>query len=1159
MSKNQNNIQSPKNNQIKNQTFSFNPIGNELITQQSLSNNNDPNKQKLDNQKMPLIKQSSNSSNQNKQSLIQQSYQTPKQNQLNLSQNSFYIPNNYKTTAETVPTLNTKNNSTQQAFNPQTSQSQQQQNLQQNQLSSSINFSRQQLNLQQSQKQVQNLSITNQVRHNNSQSASGIKIGIIQQNTLPSSPVKIGSMSSLQDSNYKKLNSVQASATKGGELSQNIGKRNNSTNSINFNVGSLSNTQKSFQASNQAGNRQLSINQSTIELQKDDILIKDSQYIKEKREQIYETLRNWSISDGESMAALLESNNLQLLISMFKCFQEELESKYILLPSTERSSLQRIVDIQRLFIKHIKDLVSVFQKNAKTIGGKDQYIQNLVQNLGVFQKTNEKFIQQINEYKLIDVEANQFIQKEKQFEQSAISLNFQNTKLQSQVDSLVKKIQEMESTIDIEALKKEIDSLKRLIEDQTQHFKEQTTLKDKQISVAQITAGSLKITNQKLEKEIAILRDAFQKHTIQINTLCAENEQLTEENNQFRERLYMLQEDIYGKNLRAQETKELLKKFQNAYKKLQEKVDRITLEKSLNIDPPDNPDFEEEVRFFETVRAVYKNNPLFTKRIKNEYAGLNIIEVDKKVKQNDEKPRVFQNQVSININSNEPNFNINHYRFYKFSFFTFCQHRYESIIKNNTQIYKFRKVTNLFMGQLRGILDSKWNEAVSIENYQSFSDFCDFTYSWLTTFCVDKLSRKIVLNQEYNEMDQTLKEVYIANFYVDLYNPILNKLWEVITFREFLSSNTSNDEIYFYLHCRNLIFKGPQLDYMESTFQPIHFIKFSHAKTIVEMVMCRYDQANIEFMIGTLFRKSTKKKGQYLIDSSLVLRLLLEYYRAERVQRFRLIKELFFSQQGYEINGQFAINFDSFCKIFNDNYKGTTNLEKAQLYRDCMTIGNGIVTSDIFYVVATERNFFMKNLRLKMLSELPEFDKNTLKFEPDFDFRSKMITKFFEDCKIKLKGCLKYLKDYSMNQGLEQNYMKVNELIGYVADLKNFNLDSTTIQGKNLPLYFSQLISKSIQVAEIQMYQTFQTGVNVGESEMMELLLNRFDNTMNFVTDYLETKRSRLEIKKLTKLKKFQVWIKKKISKWYGVLNVLLLAKLQEALKQERQQQLNNY
>jgi hypothetical protein len=58
--------------------------------------------------------------------------------------------------------------------------------------------------------------------------------------------------------------------------------------------------------------------------------------------------------------------------------------------------------------------------------------------------------------------------------------------------------------------------------------------------------------------------------------------------------------------------------------------------------------------------------------------------------------------------------------------------------------------------------------------------------------------------------------------------------------------------------------------------------------------------------------------------------LLLEYYRAERIHRYKLIKELFYSQAGKEIDGKYTLNFDSFRKIFEGNFSSTTSeLEKA--------------------------------------------------------------------------------------------------------------------------------------------------------------------------------------------------------------------------------------
>jgi len=113
------------------------------------------------------------------------------------------------------------------------------------------------------------------------------------------------------------------------------------------------------------------------------------------------------------------------------------------------------------------------------------------------------------------------------------------------------------------------------------------------------------------------------------------------------------------------------------------------------------------------------------------------------------------------------------------------------------------------MGTLRAILDSKWNEAMmTTEDPRMFSDFSDFTISWLSTFSIDRFSRKITLNAESSE-SEVGREQSLAYFYIDLMNPVLNKLWEVITFREFLSAETSSDELYFYLHCRNMLFRGP--------------------------------------------------------------------------------------------------------------------------------------------------------------------------------------------------------------------------------------------------------------------------------------------------------------------------------------------------------------
>lgn len=98
-----------------------------------------------------------------------------------------------------------------------------------------------------------------------------------------------------------------------------------------------------------------------------------------------------------------------------------------------------------------------------------------------------------------------------------------------------------------------------------------------------------------------------------------------------------------------------------------------------------------------------------------------------------------------------------------------------------------------------------------------------------------------------------------------------------------------------------------------------------------------------------------------MIDSGLVLRTLLEYYRAEKRSRYKLIRDLFFNQQGNSIDGRYSINFDGFRKIFeNNNFPNTTELEKAQLYRECYALGKGIVSPEVFFAVCNDLNFFVK-------------------------------------------------------------------------------------------------------------------------------------------------------------------------------------------------------
>jgi hypothetical protein len=88
------------------------------------------------------------------------------------------------------------------------------------------------------------------------------------------------------------------------------------------------------------------------------------------------------------------------------------------------------------------------------------------------------------------------------------------------------------------------------------------------------------------------------------------------------------------------------------------------------------------------------------------------------------------------------------------------------------------------------------------------SHFPDFVFGWFNRFQLDKVSRKVV--QLETSITNSADDNRIK-FYLELSNPLLNKLWEVVLFREFVSDKGSIDELFFYLHYRNLLYQGAQL------------------------------------------------------------------------------------------------------------------------------------------------------------------------------------------------------------------------------------------------------------------------------------------------------------------------------------------------------------
>ena len=203
-------------------------------------------------------------------------------------------------------------------------------------------------------------------------------------------------------------------------------------------------------------------------------------------------------------------------------------------------------------------------------------------------------------------------------------------------------------------------------------------------------------------------------------------------------------------------------------------------------------------------------------------------------------------------------------------------------------------------------MDDKYKEFLLIDDWKCVSRLPDFAYGWLRS---KKLPESGHIREETkaNRLDES-----IMSFYLDLCIPKINKVWEFKTFKDFLDEKFTIDELYFYLHCRNILFRGPLSHIHISSFSVIIYVKIGLAEFLVDLIMRKYDSFNTNAVKKTL-RERVKRKGKFnpqsLIDSGLVLRLLLEQYRADKKQRFKLFYDVFKAASGFNSNNVLFYNF----------------------------------------------------------------------------------------------------------------------------------------------------------------------------------------------------------------------------------------------------------
>lgn len=312
----------------------------------------------------------------------------------------------------------------------------------------------------------------------------------------------------------------------------------------------------------------------------------------------------------------------------------------------------------------------------------------------------------------------------------------------------------------------------------------------------------------------------------------------------------------------------------------------------------------------------------------------------------------------------------------------------------------------------------------------------------------------------------------------------------------------------------------------------------------MDLILKHFDEQTKMFVKARLREKAKGKNKKLFIDVSYVLKILLEYYRLERKQKFQTINDLFriiVMNKTPNIKKIFCSDFQSFKTILERISPKITELEKAEFYRECWNLSGGEITNEILFTVLTENNYFTNNIRLNSLMNLSSskiserlgsnFTKSLLKKD---NYIQKLD--FFNE---KLKSHEKTIPAF---QGLKKGIVELGiEKVSAVFDFdvrlfseKYKYIDLSEFCGKMPEFVLNRVNQHFNNLRILKIFNThFYENIDMeNEWEMFRLTLEIFD--------YWNNGEKIKEFDKHKRVKKIQAFIKKKASKWYVLMQNLL-------------------
>ena len=808
------------------------------------------------------------------------------------------------------------------------------------------------------------------------------------------------------------------------------------------------------------------------------------------------------------------NQQLKMLYNHFRILSEKAYSRYIVEPDAEKEVMQGIVELENYTTRLLKAIKkALYKQNTMSNTLTSQY-----QSL---QRENQKLTKDL-ETKIDETKTMRPMQPKRSIKDPAapeMVWAVEKAQMSAQIDMLHEEISQLKLQQPVLDLPESILETESSEDPRLQTLEDEVDKKETKLFKMRGTLAMADARVKELHIQLQQSEDKFTELKTQYDTLQVNFDQVSDRENQYREIAFMSQQDLiqreknYGVLL--QHSKDLLRKcFESQYR-----LGRFKRE-DVDVNLLIFEDSDKDNTLFDLAKDV-ANVSITAKR-----PLLRTLLVDY------EAPSSELDFEALNQNIKEPkNGSLEKLSLYKPTFYSLIQNEYLRLKEKiptdaDDGFYPFNRT---YLSIVRGILDSKYNEFVYHDDYKQCSQFPEFVYGWLSSFDICPHKRTVKAIDAGNNFNAEERRV---GFYKFLSDPRLDRTWDVVVFKDFLEERYSADEMFFYLHCRYILFQGGELNTLGGSFNVIDWVRYEECDRVARHIFPNMNDDEYGSLLVKLKEKAKRKNKVWIVNSALCLKTLLEVYKAQRKVKLNDLRRSFDALAKEGIGKDPRIGFIDFSHFITVNFSGISAVEKANLYRQAWCINNGSVNFKAFLIAANESNLFLGQTKAEMLLRTPFFTNNILWQESEAQrehVRALMESKISSFSQALLK-----VKESAGSLGIEPVLASINCLRTNFTS-KFFGKEAY-IDNQEIYMSFNRLMHLA---GKIQRQYYFMNNNSVSDGlNLLESDIKTFDELLCPI-NYFETVSQGELQNKNNKARKIQSYYKKTKANWYGLLELL--------------------